>query len=79
MTLRQKIWKNLETHISTCEIYKCNFCYFRVAKICEIKTHKTEKHESDNVLIHQGKQDRRNKEKIDCKEHLRFDLFPKDN
>ena len=76
---KAKDLENLETHISTCEIYECSICYFRVTQMCEIKTHMIEKHESDNVLIQHGKQDRRDEEKIDCKEHLRFDLFPKDN
>ena len=38
-----------------------------------------EKHESENVLIHHVKKDRINEEKIDCKDHLRFDIFPKEN
>ena len=76
---KAKDLENLETHISTCEIYECNNCYFRVTQICEIKIHMLEKHESENVLILHGKQDRSNEEKIDCKEHLRFDLFPKEN
>ena len=28
---------NLETHLSTCEIYECDRCYFRVTQIGDIK------------------------------------------
>ena len=75
---KSKDIENLETHISTCEIYECDQCYFRVTKIYDIKTHMTEKHETDNVKILHGKQDRNNEEEIDVTEHWRFDLFPKD-
>ena len=65
---------NLETHLSTCEIYEC---YFRVSHIGDIKTHMVEKHESENIKILHGKLDRHNEEEIDVAEHFRFDLFPK--
>ena len=76
---KAKDLESLETHISTCEIYECNICYFRVTKICDIKTHMNEKHENENVIIIHGKQNRNKEEEIDCAEHLRFDLFPKEN
>ena len=39
----------------------------------------SEKHENENVIIIHGKQNRNKEEEIDCAEHLRFNLFPKEN
>ena len=44
----------------------------------EIQTHMIEKHENENVKILHGKQDRNNEDELDCVEHFRFELFPKD-
>ena len=76
--LKAKDLESLVTHISTCEIYECNNCYFRVTQIYEIKTHMNEKHENENVIIIHGKQDRNNYEEIITTEHRRFYLFPKE-
>ena len=74
---KAKSMECLETHISTCEIYECDNCYLRVTKISDIKAHMDEIHESENVKIIHGKQDRTNEQEIDSKEHWRFSLFPK--
>ena len=76
---KAKTKENLEIHLSTCEIYDCDVCYFRVQQISEIKAHVNEKHESINVKIVHGKQSRQNCEEIATTEHCRFNLFPQTN
>ena len=69
--------EDLETHISTCEIYECDLCYFRVTKISEMKSHMEAKHEHSNARIWHVKIDRNNDELMDRSEHWKLELFPK--
>ena len=71
--------EDLDTHISTCEAYECERCYFRVKHISELKSHVEEKHKKWNVRIWHVKVDRNNEELMDRSEHWKLDLFPKNN
>ena len=47
--------ESLETHLSTCETYKCNICDKIVTKLQDIKTHFLENHktkESNQLVKH---------------------------
>ena len=67
--------ENLDTHLSTCESYECNDCFFKVGNLTDIKSHTMiEEHAQDLKIIH-GKVDRKDPNYIKTTEHLRFDLF----
>ena len=69
--------ESLGTHLSTCEIYECDLCYFRVKQISEMKSHMENKHKDCNSRIWHAKVDRNNEEVIDASEHWKLELFPK--
>ena len=66
---------HLNLHLSTCESYECDYCYFRVKQMTDIKDHMEETHDNENFKIIHGKVDRKNENFIKTTEHLRFDLF----
>ena len=74
---KAKDMENLEIHLSTCEIYECDNCYFRVTKISDIKAHMEVKHALHDTKIIHGKIDRKNEQEIDSSEHWSSELFPK--
>ena len=39
----------LETHLNTCEVYRCRKCFNKETKICEIKAHVQKKHFRPNT------------------------------
>ena len=49
----------MNTHLSTCEIYECDECYFRVKTMSAIGSHMEEVHENENVKICHLKLDRK--------------------
>ena len=72
---KAKSIKKLNTHLSNCEIYECDDCYFRVTKLSEIKAHLEELHENENTKIIHAKLDRKDENFIIVTEHLRNELF----
>ena len=67
---------NLEVHLKTCEVYECTECYFRVKQLSQMKAHMNSKHETEDVKVLHGKQDRICDEEISTTEHSRYELFP---
>ena len=67
--------ETLETHIATCETYKCNICDKIVTKLQDIKTHFLENHKTkeSNQLVKHIKQ---NEDEFDEKGYSYQDLFP---
>ena len=66
---------HLNLHLSACESYECDYCYFIVKQMTDIKDHMEETHDNENFKIIHGKVDRKNENFIKTTEHLRFDLF----
>ena len=72
----------LETHLTTCETYKCNKCSDKFKTLGDIKTHMKDNHSTDNGKLHgyykvtHSKQNRTNNEQIITKSHCIGDLFP---
>ena len=67
--------ENLNTHLSTCESYECDNCFYRVQHLSHMEAHMIEKHEKLNLNIIHGKIDRKNENLIKTTEHLRYTLF----
>ena len=44
--------KALETHLRTCEIYECSFCWKRAKSLSDMKIHIQENHEDYTTLNH---------------------------
>ena len=65
----------LYNDLSTCEIYECDNCFFRVKVLSEMEDHMDEKHTNENLTIIHGKVDRKNENFIKTTQHLRNDLF----
>ena len=67
--------EELEVHIRTCEIYKCETCNnVRCKTISEIKTHKEKSHQGGISIIH-VKKDRKNDDFVTYVEYRSSDLF----
>ena len=68
--------ETLETHLSTCEIYKCDECNFITTKLPEMKIHLDDKHNGETgIQINHSKQSRGNREEYDCYFYTKRDLF----
>ena len=67
--------ENLNIHLSTCECFECDNCFFRVRELSDIRSHMDEEHEQENLKIIHGKVDRKNENFIKTPEHLRYDLL----
>ena len=69
--------ETLNLHISTCEIYECSNCYYRVKSLSDIRKHFENKHtdEEEDVKILHGKVNRKCDEEIDETEHFYNELF----
>ena len=52
--------EKLNTQLSTCEIYECDNCFFRVKVLSEMEDHIDVKHKRENLNIIHGKVDRKN-------------------
>ena len=62
--------EDLETHLNTCEIYRCRRCYLKVTKISNIKTHVKRRHKGlQATLIDHQKISRNNENEVTSKEH----------
>ena len=62
--------ENLETHLHTCEIYRCRRCYTKETKISEIKAHVFRKHKGiQDTLIDHLKISRTDESEVTSKEH----------
>ena len=61
----------LETHLNTCEVYRCRKCYNKETKISEIKAHVQKKHFHPNAatLIDHLKISRNDLNEVSSKEH----------
>ena len=74
--------ETLETHLTTCETYKCNKCSDKFKTLGDIKTHVKDNHSTENGKLHgyykvtHSKQNRTNNEQIITKSHCIGDLFP---
>jgi hypothetical protein len=67
----------LNSHIFTCEIYKCERCDKNVADLTELKAHTLANHlEYKYMSIVHAKQSRNNEEEIDDKYYDTIYLFP---
>ena len=69
--------EKLETHLFTCEIYECKTCEIRYNTLSEVKYHMCEEHIKGQTfipIIH-AKQNRKNKELINCTKHYNHTLF----
>ena len=53
--------ENLETHLFTCEIYKCNSCSKKCKSLPQVKGHISEEHKRNTVILH-SKMNRDNSE-----------------
>ena len=70
----------LETHLSTCEIYKCDECSFITSHLSEMKVHLDDQHSGGKgIEIIHSKQSRANREEYDCKYYTKSELFPRNN
>ena len=66
----------LETHLITCEIYKCEECSFKTSKLPEMKVHMDDQHsEGRGIQIIHSKQSRANREEYDCIYYTKMELF----
>ena len=62
--------EDLETHLNTCEIYRCKRCYLKATKISNIKTHVERRHKGlQATLIDHQKISRSNENEVTSKEH----------
>ena len=61
--------ETLETHIVTCEIYKCNECRTKFTTVSDIKKHIKEKHNGKNISLTHLKSNRKNSEFFDDDHH----------
>ena len=68
--------ENLETHLFTCEIYKCNSCSKTFKSLPDIKGHISEEHKENTVILH-SKMNRDNSEHVVEMKHYSKDLFRK--
>ena len=55
----------LETHLVTCEIYKCNECRTKFTTVSDIKKHIKENHNGKNISLTHLKSNRKNSEFFD--------------
>ena len=42
---------SLETHLFTCEIYKCNSCGKKFKSLSDIKSHISEEHKKNTLIL----------------------------
>ena len=68
--------ENLETHLFTCEIYKCDSCSQKFKSLPDIKGHISEEHKRNTVILH-SKINRDNSEHAVEMTHYSKDLFRK--
>ena len=66
----------LETHLSTCETYKCDECNFISFKLSEMKVHPDDQHNGGKgIQVIHSKQNRANNEEYDCTYYTTSELF----
>ena len=66
----------LETHLSTCEVYKCDECGFITTKLVVVKIHLDKEHNGGTEMqINHLKQSTANREEYDCYFYKKRDLF----
>ena len=77
--LVKDLW-DLDTHLSTCEIYKCDPCNFVTTNLGNMKTHIEKDHEDkfNSHIIH-NKKNRINKEEFDPQYYTKKELFSMSN
>ena len=69
--------EQLETHLVTCETYKCFDCKIIFKTMREIKDHINKKHAGEPVWLTHSKSDRKYPEYFDSKDYSRKELFKK--
>ena len=66
---------NLETHLKTCEIFRCRRCYRKEKTITNIKAHAEKKHPGlQATLVDHMKISRNDKDEVTSKEHFHTNL-----
>ena len=66
----------LETHLFTCEIYKCNSCGKKIKSLSDIKSHISEEYKKNTLILH-SKMNRNNSEHAVEMTHYSKQLFRK--
>ena len=72
---KAKSKKKLNTHKSTCEVYGCDECYFKVKTLSGIGSHLEDVHGKENVKICHLKLDRKDDNLVIITEYWSDDLF----
>ena len=71
--LCENVFENSEimnTHIITCEVYRCKRCYIKQIKLSDIKAHAEKKHKGEqSLLIQHLKISRVNEDEVTIKDH----------
>ena len=66
---------DLETHINTCEIYRCKRCYLKFIQLSDVKAHVEKKHKGvQSTLIQHLKISRVNSDEVSSKEYWHTEL-----
>ena len=73
---KAKSGEHLETHLVTCEIYKCEDCDVRFTKLSDMKRHKKETHAQWVFEIIYAKLDKKNQELVSTEKYEYTELFP---
>ena len=60
--------ENLETHLTSCEVYECDKCEKRYKSLSDIKLHLEKEHDKETTFFHL-KMNRIIKENVDCKKY----------
>ena len=67
--------ESLETHLNTCEIYRCSRCFLKETRISNIKAHAERKHPGlQATLIFHLKMNRNNRNEVSSTEHWHTNL-----
>ena len=71
---------DLDTHLSTCEIYKCGDCNLVTKTLGNMKTHIEKDHQGKiNFQFIHNKQNRTNKKEFDSQYYTKEELFSMSN
>ena len=69
--------ESLETHMNTCEIYKCSDCKKIVKTLADMKNHLRNEHNGKVVYITHSKMDRKCADYFNSKDYSSKELFCK--
>ena len=71
--------ESLETHLFTCEIYRCLNCHNQFTNLTSVKKHVNDEHDGKPTWIKHTKQDRKDSDYYKSDDHKSKDLFNKQN